>query len=150
METSILLILFSPSSWSVSELRKRWCFVFRTCWGGCFRAQHGGLHEWNEPSRGAAVFPTLIYYPFRQIKGTSVVLLVRRAPPPPNVVHDSPYRHPPFQHRWQVAKLNWHQNFPKYIISPQARRDEPTVLFTCSFCLAAINRLKEVRFSIRS
>lgn len=70
--------------------------------------------------------------------------------PSPNVVHNTPYRHPPIQHRWQVAKLNWHQNFPKYIISPQAWLGEPTVQFTCSFCLSAINRLKEVCFSIRS
>lgn len=60
----------------------------------------------------------------------------------PNVVHSPPWRHPLIQHRWQVAKLNWRQNFPKYIITPQAWQGEPSVLFKCSFVLRKMMRSK--------
>lgn len=107
----------------------------------------GGLHERDELSGGAVLlFSYLLSFQtdnwHKHCASTSS--------PSPNVVHNTPYRHLPIQHRWQVAKLNWHRNFPKYISSPQAWLGEQTVQFTCSFCLSPINRLKEVRFSIRS
>lgn len=132
-ETFILLIIFPSKSRSVSEPRRRWGFVFRTRWGGCFGAQHGSLHEQAKPSRGAVVFSYLLSFETSKCRHQCCTTC-KKSFPSPNVAHDTPYRHPPIHHRWQVAKLNWHQNFPKYIISPQARRDEPTLLFTCSFC----------------
>lgn len=147
METSILLTQFSSKSQSVLETRRGWCFVSRTCWGSSCGAQHGGATWTGGAEQGCCcLFSYLLSFQtdkwHQHCANTSS--------PAPNVVHNTPYRHPPIQHRWQVAKLNWHQNFPKYIISPQAWLGEPTVQFTCSFCLSAINRLKEVRFSIRS
>lgn len=74
----------------------------------------------------------------------------RNASLSPNVVHHPPLRHPRIQRRWQVAKLNWRQNFPKYIVTPQAWQGEPSVLFKCSFVLRKMmaNKLKDLWFSL--
>lgn len=90
----------------------------------------------NRRGRAGVLLSFLISYPLRHLCKCrhQCCATCKKSFPSPNVAHDTPYRLPPIQHRWQVAKLNWHQNFPKYIISPQARRDEPTLLFTCSFC----------------
>lgn len=148
METSILLTQFSSKSQSVLETRRPGGFVFRTFWGGSSKAHHaGGATLTGRAEQGCCcVFSNLLSSQTDKWHQPCA----HTSSPSPNVVHNTPYRHRPIQTRWQVAKLNWHQNFPKYIISPQAWLGEPTVLFTCSFCLSAINRLKEVCFSIRS
>ena len=73
----------------------------------------------------------------------------------PNVVHNPPLRHSLIQRRWQVAIINWQQNFTKYIITPQAWQDEPPVLFRRSFLSypvwrTMLNRLRDVSLSTQT